>query len=690
MRDKISSKLKNLKHLFIMFLLFCTVLGVFFAVRIYALPGLSLNEQTTKFNTITDSTIPNVQNGDIVTQNIISDLELQSFSILIDTRNAKNGADLTVNIQNASGEIIANATARVPYSEEEFAPYTILHLDEHVQLKYHETFAINIEVKTLGDETISFHKSENVQSSVQGELQLNGETVGGTLTMTAHTDTLGLFINAFYILLSVFTALGLCYIYAAVFIFKLSLHRTYLIVAVVFGLLYMTVIPPYGSTDEKQHINQAFNNASSIVENIDENTPFSYSFRRYADYNSVLQENYTTLFSYKEMSEGILEFYPENESDAITIYNTEIVGGYQLPYAVPTLGVLLGYQFNLGYAQVLFFARLLNYIYFVILTFFAIKITPFGKTIFAAIALFPGTLHVAASFSRDNFLLATSFLFIALCLYAANKKERIKWPELALLCSVAILLAPSKSAYIPIVLLIFIIPSSRFAKKWHALIVKFATLGASGALYWFINSGYISNVTGGAVQPYIEQAQNALAAGEITAEVFSQTVNPDLIVYNVPYILENINQFISLIINTVVLHADEYIFGIFGQTLGNNNLQLSPALILAFCAVLLLSVQCADGNELMRKKSNIFCAALAFLLCCAFVVAGSVLWTPTYYTAIYGLQGRYFLPMLPILFLLLKPLKAQIKEESANYILFAISCLHSIVVLNIFYVVALR
>ena len=45
------------------------------------------------------------------------------------------------------------------------------------------------------------------------------------------------------------------------------------------------------------------------------------------------------------------------------------------------------------------------------------------------------------------------------------------------------------------------------------------------------------------------------------------------------------------------------------------------------------------------------CAAAA--LCCLLAVAGCLLWTPTHYDTLYGLQGRYFLPVLPLLLLML-------------------------------------
>ena len=44
---------------------------------------------------------------------------------------------------------------------------------------------------------------------------------------------------------------------------------------------------------------------------------------------------------------------------------------------------------------------------------------------------------------------------------------------------------------------------------------------------------------------------------------------------------------------------------------------------------------------------------LAVLVCAALTVGGCILWTPLSHETIYGLQGRYFLPLLPLLLSLL-------------------------------------
>ena len=58
------------------------------------------------------------------------------------------------------------------------------------------------------------------------------------------------------------------------------------------------------------------------------------------------------------------------------------------------------------------------------------------------------------------------------------------------------------------------------------------------------------------------------------------------------------------------------------------------------------------------------CAAAA--LCCLLAVAGCLLWTPTHYDTLYGLQGRYFLPVLPALLLTCLPRRLAAVPDEAS------------------------
>ena len=68
----------------------------------------------------------------------------------------------------------------------------------------------------------------------------------------------------------------------------------------------------------------------------------------------------------------------------------------------------------------------------------AVRSAPFGKRLFAAAALLPMTLHLAASFSRDSVLLGLCFAFTALVLDAVCGDGPLPRRELLLLAGMGL------------------------------------------------------------------------------------------------------------------------------------------------------------------------------------------------------------------------------------------------------------
>lgn len=97
------------------------------------------------------------------------------------------------------------------------------------------------------------------------------------------------------------------------------------------------------------------------------------------------------------------------------------------------------------------------------------------------------------------------------------------------------------------------------------------------------------------------------------------------------------------------------------------HLGFAPALLLGrlanlllFAALAALAVRVAPFG----KARGLCCAAV--VLCCLLTVAGCLLWTPIRYETLYGLQGRYFLPILPLLLLTCLPRRlAAVQDEDA-------------------------
>ncbi|MEG2634017.1 MAG: DUF2142 domain-containing protein, partial [Oscillospiraceae bacterium] len=65
-------------------------------------------------------------------------------------------------------------------------------------------------------------------------------------------------------------------------------------------------------------------------------------------------------------------------------------------------------------------------------------------------------------------------------------------------------------------------------------------------------------------------------------------------------------------------------------------------------------------------------------------------WTPTYYTEIYGLQGRYFMPIIPLALLCLQRKSVSLTKSLTSELIWSCSALHCFTVLNIFLVILSR
>lgn len=77
------------------------------------------------------------------------------------------------------------------------------------------------------------------------------------------------------------------------------------------------------------------------------------------------------------------------------------------------------------------------------------------------------------------------------------------------------------------------------------------------------------------------------------------------------------------------------------------------------------------------------------LCCCGLAVLGCISWTPTYYETIYGFQGRYFLPVLPLL-LLVRPKALCLAGDCRRGTVLAAALVDIGVLLNVFLAVVAR
>lgn len=192
-----------------------------------------------------------------------------------------------------------------------------------------------------------------------------------------------------------------------------------------------------------------------------------------------------------------------------------------------------------------------------------------------------------------------------------------------------------------------------------------------------------------AAQPASETAGSA---SEPTA-ANSFSTQEDLTCFTLPYILSHPLETAELCIRSVVEEGDHYLSTLVGGTLGyfglDKPLNLAWGWIILLYGLLALAWLCPEEGGAMPLAAARWGALFIALCCCGLAVLGCISWTPTYYETIYGFQGRYFLPVLPLL-LLVRPKALCLAGDCRRGIVLAAALVDIGVLLNVFLAVVAR
>ncbi|HML04981.1 MAG TPA: DUF2142 domain-containing protein, partial [Methanobacterium sp.] len=290
-------------------------------------------------------------------------------------------------------------------------------------------------------------------------------------------------------------------------------------------------------------------------------------------------------------------------------------------------GITIGKLLNLPPLLLIYLGRLANLLVWLFLTYLAIKITPVQKWVFLMIALIPMTLFEASSLSADSLILGLSFIIIAIFFKFAfdDNKKKINKKDVYILFILILLLSLSKQIYFVMLFLMFLIPKEKFGGRKNMLLTTsflfFSIIIISGGWSMLVKDLYV---------PIVPQIS---ISGQIA------------------YILGDPLRFPYALLKTF------YYRGLSYQLLFVGNFWLDIPLPMWWIGAYTLSiipVALLDKSKILisRKQKLISFAifVIIFLLVCAFVY---VSWTVVGQNTIDGIQGRYFIPILPLLFLIL-------------------------------------
>jgi len=420
---------------------------------------------------------------------------------------------------------------------------------------------------------------------------------------------------------------------------NIKLEQLFVFVAIVLGALFIVLIPQGKTPDEPFHFKMAYQLATGNFLLKNGEGPADI-FRVVGSYQELIQ-----IFN------GTLSV----DSTMVSLHD----GGYSLLlYVVSAIGIFFGSILGLNIMKVYYLGVICNYIFFVILGYYMIKKIPFGKFMLFVYLLSPMYLQQAMSLSADVLINATCILFIVYILYIKFTKKSIETKDFVLLAILAMYTFLSKFAYFPLIGLLFLIKNYIFKyikehKKITILMLGLISIICISSLLWlkFYN---VDNAT--------KFVDNTNIGGMLENQDNQSKMS---------YILSSPGKFIYMIINTLYTKMDFYIYSFSGSSLGWFEFAMPNYLSIIYFVILFLSFYIDNSKNVFKsseKKLIFFIWFINFWLILAGLYLG---WGEIRDLFVEGVQGRYFIPINILIFILLSSdkMKLNIKENKLFVVL---------------------
>lgn len=577
-----------------------------------------------------------------------------------------------------------------------------------------ETLTIRLYNESAWDGPLGVWASEGEVSGMPLSVT-DGDTLNATMAMQRVSDFTGSWPAALAARLqkplaaAVFIAVLLAMLHAPLYLFVPA-------VGLALGVTFTYVTPALVAPDEYTHLAAAYELASTWSGQTAADEDGNLLLRECDAAHFGTKTGDIGVLAYK--NEAIAETSEPGSPDVLTTHSEVKAGQGSGSYLAQALGIRLARAQGKNFYTMLLYGRLANLILYLLLAALAVWLAPTSLCgLFACVALLPMPLQLAASLSPDAAVLGLVFSFTALCLRLRG--EKAVWWQKILLIVLGGLTAPGKAIYLPVILLCLLIPAENLTYDGNptvkflgeelpggccihaaALVLAFcfwlaANLNAVAYAARDMNTTVLVTAAAAAavllvlaLAAYLKLHKRpkvffwckvafaavlvvGAAGGVYAVSHMGGGLDPDQLTMTYPngdsiwtfsfgYICRNIPATVKLLLRTLPEQGALWLQGLLGTTLGEPIVYridvswlLGVGLLLA---VLAAALPRQDEPALLGRRSKAGTAGICLCVVLA-VLAAALNWTPINYQTLFGLQGRYLLPILPLALLLVKSSK---------------------------------
>ena len=318
------------------------------------------------------------------------------------------------------------------------------------------------------------------------------------------------------------------------------------------------------------------------------------------------------------------------------------------------IGINIARLFNLSGIMLFYVGRLFNLVVGAALIILAVKVTPVGRNVMMCVSLLPITLHVLGSYSYDSTVIGLSFLLLALTLRMLYGEDRIRTRHMASYLVVATLLAPCKVVYTALVLIVLLVPSQRFSSRRTAILFKALAFALPAAAILLTRMVTMVNMLfPGAVKTDAAATSGVSGPGRA-------------VFYSASYILQAPLGFLKILARTFWRQGDDYLLHVLGGSLGwlQGNLVASRReIVVLFLLAVFGFVSDPSDKAFPKGRERVLFAVVFALVLFALEMSMFVGWTPEGNPCIEGVQGRYFIPVLPLVYLAVRNSSLAVRKD---------------------------
>ncbi len=443
---------------------------------------------------------------------------------------------------------------------------------------------------------------------------------------------------------------------------KIEIEKIFVVLALFFGLVFVNLNPPLQNPDEYYHfqksIDVSYGNFSPFYLHTDQD------IYKLTGPKTVMETKWHEIYQGTHETDDYKDKYAAMSMSEETV-QVKSTGGFHpfISYIPQAIAVLFARLFRMNALNTLYLVRAFNAIIYAIMGYFAIKMIPYGKNILLALALSPICVSQAASASTDGVCNMLCFLFLALAMKYSleERKGLLGVKDMAPFAVILLLLAFYKYLYIVIGLLVFLIPMEKFGGK-KKYFKTFAMVVIPLAVLFVI---YYTYVTGNLIH----------------TSTYNEGVDPGK---QIAWILANPRMAIGAYENTferlVIMWMEQF------NILGSLNFRLGILTWTVPAWLLFVAVTDVNPKLRLRTRKKILLLFTGILTVLLVMLSMFLVWTKVGQLLIEGVQPRYFVPALPLLFLgfQLKGIRNETKGYGAKvaavtvfWLMYAIFCMSS-------------